>query len=45
MSLKLLCDENVPNAPVVFLSEQGHGVTRPAPGANDSEVAALAKRE
>ncbi|MEK7087841.1 MAG: DUF5615 family PIN-like protein [Patescibacteria group bacterium] len=45
MSLKLLCDENLPGAVVTFLSEQGHKVKRPLAGASDSTVAALAKKE
>lgn len=45
MSLKLLCDENLPSALDLLLAKQGHRIKRPPSGSRDSEVAALARKE
>lgn len=45
MSLKLLCDENLPRVIDILLSEQGYRIKRPPSGSSDSVVAALAKKE
>ena len=45
MSLKLLCDENLPNAVLALLVKEGHEIICPALGSPDSVVAAVAKKE
>ncbi len=45
MSLKLLCDENLPSAIDALLTKEGHTVVRPPSGSSDAAVAALARKE
>lgn len=45
MSLKVLCDENLPRTVVEFLIEEGCKVVSVPRGASDTAVAALAKKE
>lgn len=44
MSLKVLCDENIPAAVTASLQKWGCTVTRVAPGETDDAVAAQARR-
>ena len=45
MSLKLLCDENIPHAIFSLLKQRGFDVACVTPGISDDEVAAIAQKE
>ena len=45
MSLRILCDENIPGAIVLFLKEKGWDVVRVEGGSPDPEIANQARRE
>lgn len=43
--MRLLADENIPSALVVFLRSRGHDVIAPEPSTPDEQVLALAAKE